>query len=260
MNLISLKKRIRSLSAKLGLYRTLRNLANRMRGCSNHSADELNFYKRFAGPGKLVFDVGANRGQSSEHFISLGAHVVAFEPQKELHAQILQLCGKSERLVIEGCALGDKIGEETLYLAEYDQVASMRSDWEGVRCGSTTIPVSTLDQMIKNHGTPDYCKIDAEGWELQVLSGLNYAIPVISFEYHASKEEMTKTRKVMERIATLGDYHANPKSDDGAGFIFPQPVPLRDFIDSFENADWISGYGDIFCSLDPSILASPVKS
>lgn len=256
MNLIPLKKRLRTLSARLGLYRPLRNLTNLIRGCSNTGTEEVNFYRRFAGPGRLVFDVGANRGQSSEHFIALGARVVAFEPQQELHNQIRQLCGHSDRLVIEGCALGDKVGEETLYLAEYDQVASMRPDWEGVRCGSTTIPVSTLDLMITTHGIPDYCKIDAEGWELQVLSGLNKPIPVISFEYHSKTREIARAKEVMERIASLGDYYANPRATKGSGFIFDEAKPLRTLIDSFEGADWVSGYGDIFCSLEPKLLGS----
>jgi len=257
MNFVAFKKRLRVVSAKLGFYRPLRNFVRFLRGSKQDHQEVTSFYQKFVGAGKLVFDVGANRGQSSEHYIALGADVVAFEPQEELHDQIRQLCGKSDRLVIEGCALGDEVGEETLYLTEYDQVASMRPDWEGVRCGTKVIPVSTLDAMIVKHGKPDYCKIDAEGWELQVLSGLSSPIPLISFEYHSRDNELAKAGEVMERIASIGDYFANPRPNGGDGFQFADPVPISKLLDTLNTDDWSSagqGYGDLFCSLDPTLL------
>jgi FkbM family methyltransferase len=256
---VATKKRIRAIVTKFGLYRVARNLVNRLRG-SHASRQELhNFYLKFVRPGTVVFDVGANRGQSSEYFIGLGARVVAFEPQTNLHDQIRQLCGKSNQLTIESCALGAKCGEEILHLTEYDQVASLRDDWEGVKCGAIKIPVSTLDVMISKYGIPDYCKIDAEGWEIQVLSGLTTAVPLISFEYHSNEKEIAATLEVLSRISSLGNYFANPKSNSSEGFVYQEPIPIADLIREVLESEWLTsepGYGDIFCSLRPELISN----
>src|SRR5438045_2748291 len=39
------------------------------------------FYTQFIRPGDLCFDIGANFGRWSEAFLSLGAQVIAVEPQ-----------------------------------------------------------------------------------------------------------------------------------------------------------------------------------
>ena len=40
----------------------------------------------------------------------------------------------------------------------------------------------TLDDLIAKHGVPDFIKIDVEGNERKVLSGLSHAVKYISFE------------------------------------------------------------------------------
>ncbi|HYH16767.1 MAG TPA: FkbM family methyltransferase, partial [Flavisolibacter sp.] len=41
----------------------------------------------------------------------------------------------------------------------------------------------TLDSLISKYGCPKFCKIDVEGYELQVLKGLHQPLPLISLEY-----------------------------------------------------------------------------
>lgn len=256
MNLVNIKRKVRIISSKLGLYKILRDLAHVLRGSNKSVMEKRSFYGRFVGSGDLVFDVGANRGQSSEHFIKLGAKVVAFEPQESLHDQIRQLCSKSNNLTIEPYALSSEEGETVLHLTEYDQAASIRDDWEGVRCGTKTIKVSTLDKMMEKYGAPRYCKIDVEGWELQVLEGLSKSVPLISFEYHARSKEMELAAQVLSKIGSLGDYFCNVCID--GDFRYEKAMPLSDLANLFEKeAIFNDGktYGDIFCSTDADIIS-----
>jgi hypothetical protein len=48
-----------------------------------------------------------------------------------------------------------------------------------------------LQQLIDKYGEPYFCKIDVEGFELEVLKGLTQSLPIISFEYCVP--EMTKS-------------------------------------------------------------------
>jgi hypothetical protein len=45
------------------------------------------------------------------------------------------------------------------------------------------VAITTLDMLIEEYGEPAFCKIDVEGYELQVLKGLTRAIKAISLEY-----------------------------------------------------------------------------
>ena len=50
----------------------------------------LSFYSQFLNPNTLCFDIGANIGNRTEIFLTLGARVIAVEPQKEC-AKMLRL-------------------------------------------------------------------------------------------------------------------------------------------------------------------------
>ncbi len=250
------RKRVRGIAAKLGILRPLRKLVFRMRGGKPGNDDRV-FLKRFIGSDSLVFDVGANRGQSSELYIDLGAKVVAFEPQTDLHPEIRQLCRNSPKLKIEPCGLGSKEETRRFFITSYDQVASLRDDWEGTRIGETTIQVSTLDLQIARHGVPSYCKIDVEGWELEVLQGLSQPIPLISFEYHNSPAELEKARAVLDRVGTLGSYHCNIKEPASTDFLMDRFLPINEFSRLFPDGlrpALQGGYGDIFCVIDVLLI------
>ena len=256
MDQLLFRKRIRRLAARLGILRPLRAIVFRLRGCPTDDR-EIDFLRRFLGPDSHVFDVGANRGQSSENYIKLGAKVTAFEPQEDLHPEIRQLCRNSPRLTIVGCGLGRAEENRRLFVTAYDQVASLREDWEGERIGEKTIRVSTLDRQIEIHGMPDYCKIDVEGWEREVLLGLGKAVPIISFEYHLSAKEQEAARDVLLRIAALGSYHCNIRTSEGNGFHLKDFIPLGEFLDLFPakiDPPLQSGYGDIYCFLQPAAI------
>jgi FkbM family methyltransferase len=254
MDKLLFRKRVRAIAARLGVLRPLRNIIIKLRG-GNMTDSELTFLRRFIQPGHHVFDVGANRGQSAEKYIDLGARVTAFEPQTDLHAEIRQLCRNSPMLTIESCGLGRKVESRRFFITSYDQVASLRDDWEGNRIGEKTIGISTLDIQIERHGLPDFCKIDVEGWELEVLEGLTHPIPILSFEYHRSDTELARAVQVLERLANIGNYFCNLRPAESPGFSLCRFEPITTFISRFPNYSSLapnSGYGDIFCALDPT--------
>jgi len=259
MNYLLFKKKIRRLAARLGILRPLKSLVIRLRGGDHQHRMALEWYAQFIKPGQLVFDVGANRGQSSELFIKLGARVVAFEPQQDLHEEIRQLCGNSPNLKIESFGLGESEDTRLLYITAYDQVASLREDWEGARIGESDVQISSLDCQIEINGLPHYCKIDVEGWEENVISGLHHAIPIISFEYHLSPSEAERAINVLNMISKLGPYKCNMKEENGHGFALPTSLSILEFRDRFPNHLGITlkdGYGDIYASLDPAAICA----
>ena len=61
---------------------------------------------------------------------------------------------------------------------------------------------TTLDAMIERYGMPDLIKIDVEGYEYNVLSGLAQKANDICFEWH--EEEKDNLYKILEHLQSIG--------------------------------------------------------
>src|SRR5208283_5610820 len=134
------------------------------------------FYERVLQPGALVFDIGANVGVVSAVFTSLGARVVALEPNADCVRHI-QLSYAGEKLEVIQAAAGQANGLIVLNVAdESDAKSSVSKEWmttigeqdqsyRGVWTRRTVVPMVTLDTLIGQYGVPYYIKIDVEGFE-----------------------------------------------------------------------------------------------
>jgi FkbM family methyltransferase len=171
-------------------------------------------YSGFVGPGDLVFDVGAHVGDRVAAFRSLGARVVAVEPQPALARVLRLIYGRDRHVRIVEAAVGGATGETELLLNidnptvstvsdAFVRAAAGRAGWEGQRwTRRLRVPVTTLDALMAEHGTPAFIKIDVEGFEAEVLSGLTTAVPALSFEFTTIQREVALA--CLERCGALG--------------------------------------------------------
>ena len=140
-------------------------------------------------PGELVFDIGANAGNKSEWFLQRGAHVVSVEPQLRSVEALRQRFSGHPNATIVQCGLSEKPGVMTMHLNEEDVLSTFSEKWKTGRFKETTwgdqiqVEMKTLDELVSTYGVPRYAKIDVEGHERQVLTGLSRKIGIISFEF-----------------------------------------------------------------------------
>lgn len=174
-------------------------------------AQARRFYGAFVPRGGLCFDVGANLGDRTEFFLSLGARVVAVEPQALCRERLRDRFGS--RVTIVGDALGSVEGNAELLVASYHTLSSLSPEWTDAVRASGRFPefewdrrervrVTTLDALIEAHGIPDFCKIDVEGYELEVVRGLSRRLPSLSFEF--TIERLDSRLAAVEHLAGLG--------------------------------------------------------
>jgi FkbM family methyltransferase len=170
----------------------------------------ITFYKKFIKRKDLVFDIGANVGERVSVFRELGAVVVAVEPQKKCVDNMKSRFCQSKDIYFENVGLGAMESEMDLFICEDDDRLSTFStdqvnksffsdntNWKN----RELITITTLDVLISKYGLPSFCKIDVEGYELEVLKGLTTSIPYISFEF--SSKQMDKIQCCFERLLII---------------------------------------------------------
>ncbi len=177
------------------------------------------FYSQFIQPGDLCFDIGAHVGNRLRVWAGLGARVVAVEPQPHLMRWLRRFYGRHPHITLVEQAVGATVGSATLHISRRTPtVTTLSLEWitavqrdrsfTGVQWDTAvTVPVTTLDELMARYGRPAFCKIDVEGYELEVLRGLSQPIPTLSFEYISAA--ITIAIDCIERLAELGRYEFN---------------------------------------------------
>ncbi len=161
------------------------------------------FYSRLIKKNDLCFDIGANKGSKSKSFLSLGARVIAFEPQSNCLKYLSKI--KNKRFSYSPVAVGPKDEMKNLNIANHIEVATFSRDFIDYFKNDTLkwndvekVKVKKLDTLIKIYGIPDFCKLDVEGYELDILSHLSFKIPMIEFEFTGGF--ITNTIKIIELL------------------------------------------------------------
>jgi FkbM family methyltransferase len=179
----------------------------------------VRFYEPLIRPGDLCFDIGAHVGNRLNVWSRLGARIVAVEPQPQCMALLRRLYGQAGNIVLVEEAAGAAPGIETLLVSESNPtVSTLSAEWiEAVRQvdsfaavrweSRAPVTVTTLDNLIARYGEPAFCKIDVEGYELEVLRGLSRPLRILSFEYIPAVQ--TIALGCIDRLAALGDYRYN---------------------------------------------------
>jgi FkbM family methyltransferase len=199
--------------------------------------------ERFVKPGAVVVDVGANIGFLSALFSSLvgeSGRVFAFEPSPEVFKKLCMVAEKNHlanvRTIEAGC--GSRAGMLTLYSPRFSGNSTLRPEGvEGKVEGDVhqqKVEILKLDEFFGvGEGTEDFprneklsrldfVKIDTEGFEDEVLRGMEGLIekfrPVIYIELCA------QFRSSSERAIQILHLH---------GYRFERAVDL----DTSENGD-----------------------
>ena len=141
--------------------------------------------------GSTFIDVGANIGQHSMFAASLvgkSGHVFTFEPIPSLYNQIKDSVKKNKYegiIHLNKIALGNKNSSELLYVSKNAGGSSIVNEDDTRE--TIEINVSQGDAVLRKLKSPILIKIDVEGYEYEVLSGLTQTLkkykPTIILEY-----------------------------------------------------------------------------
>jgi FkbM family methyltransferase len=182
--------------------------------CPNGETPEYSFWRDLNLSGMTVYDIGAFHGLLTLYFASRARRVVCFEPNSNNRKRLL------ENLALNGIQNAEV---RNVGVGSRRERLTMRSDplMPGGASVDRTIRVPTaekrvveevsivaLDEEIANGSlpTPDFIKIDIEGWEMEALRGARHTLehhkPTLFLEMHGESLR-EKKHKVAEIAAFL---------------------------------------------------------
>lgn len=214
-------------------------------------------HARFVKPGDLVFDIGAHVGDRVSSFRRLGARVVALEPQPGPLRALRLIHGRDLHVTLVPMACGAHEGETTFRINSANPTVSTASPafiaaaagaegWkEQVWDMECTVPMTTLDALIKAHGLPRFVKIDVEGFEADVLAGLSRVLPIISFELTTIQRDVAL--RCIEILERLGPWRYNLALGESQDMAHPGFVGKSDMAACIEGLHHGANSGDVYC-------------
>ena len=177
------------------------------------------FYAQFLKPGDLCFDIGAHAGNHTRALRRVKTRVIAVEPQPAFSSLLRWMYRSDPGVVLLEHAIGAARGEAPLFISpRVPTVSTLSASWTQLAHQDVgfshvtwdtqmTVPVIPLDALIEEYGQPAFCKIDVEGYELEVLRGLTHPLPFLAFEYLPARRDIALA--CLTRLADLGDYEYN---------------------------------------------------
>jgi FkbM family methyltransferase len=157
---------------------------------------------------KVVFDVGANVGQSAVEYLDRfpEAEIYSFEPVAENFRQLVAETDHSSRIHAYNLGMGSRPRQAVIHVNPESTLSSIKDTRQGDRV--EVIRIETLVGFAKKNGleTIDFLKIDREGYDLEVLAG---AVPLLEeqrIHFILAECEPVSTCKRFVSFSALADF------------------------------------------------------
>lgn len=201
----------------------------------------LDIISKYLQPGMTFIDIGANIGQHSMYAASIvgkNGSVYSFEPIPHVYEQLQDSSHANHFQSIihaENFALGAREASETLYISKENIGGSSLVNEESGK-EEITVSIKNGDNQLSHLSTIDMIKIDVEGYEYEVLLGIQESLykhhPIILVEFSGEfyeKQGKGHGQKIVSLLEKAG-YALYDIEDD-----MKEVTDLELFVSHFKN-------------------------
>lgn len=180
---------------------------------------------------KLVFDVGANEGQTAEHYVRAFpcAQIYSFEPVAATYKSLVECVSRWPRVRTFQLAFAERNRSARIQLVPLSVHNSLRNEVSD-NCSSPRnelVEIRALDSFCAEHRVNhiDLLKTDTEGFDLDVLKGaeamlrarqIQFILAEVTF--HPENTYHTSFFRLAEYLHGLKYYFVDLYDDDVASF------------------------------------------
>jgi FkbM family methyltransferase len=216
----------------------------------------MKIYKTLLKKSDLCFDIGANIGNKTQEISNLVSKVICVEPQPSCVSYLKNRFKFNNNIIVVGSGCGPEIGKDRLFISQFDTLSTMSTEFiettkkerfHGVTWNSQIdIEIITLDYLIAEFGVPNFCKIDIEGYEFEVLKGLSQPIQLVSLEFTPELKE--NTFKCIDKLLSLDNNYLFNYSEGESGVFSFEEWQTSEEMKSFlaKNNDFKISFGDLY--------------
>jgi FkbM family methyltransferase len=159
---------------------------------------------------KIAFDIGCNMGNNVNYLLTLYDKIVCFEPNPNLANHVKKTFENYDVEVVQK-GLSSKKETKPFHISDLHVISTFSNDWitKSRFTGNNwntiiNVETTTLDDVIDTYGTPDFVKIDVEGYEFEVLSGLTKLLNNTLFGFEWAEELFDNTKNAVNHIQNIG--------------------------------------------------------
>lgn len=202
---------------------------------SDRERDTMRLFEQMISPGQTVIEVGGHIGFITQYFSSLvgqAGRVIVFEPGNNNLPYITRNLAECSNVHLERLAVSDECGTARFYEDNITgQNNSLLPDYAGADGVSRThgqelvrtvneVTVVTLDQYVSEKGiTPDFVKIDIEGYEYQALAGMRTTLQSLKgLMVEVSERQPEVADLLLSAGFRMKDERGNPLDHLGSAF------------------------------------------
>lgn len=169
-------------------------------------------------PGSLCFDIGAHHGESATRLLAehCAGSVVSVEAERENHAILCHTHHGNDRVVCIHAAVTAHAGFVQVHRAAAQDGLStlLPVEWRHLYPDADLQPPQTvvgitLSDLFCEYGEPEYVKVDVEGYEEEVITGMRYTMTpprYISIEFHGARIDVATN--ALKMLAGMGYAYA----------------------------------------------------
>jgi FkbM family methyltransferase len=172
----------------------------------------------------VIFDVGANNGQSLQQFRSYfrNPEIHAFEPNADAFAELVRSTSGAAKVHVNNLGLGSKTGVRTFRENARTDMSSFLekgADGFGVVQAIKNVQISTLAEYCaaRGIGSIDILKTDTQGFDLEVLKGGDALL------------QSSAVRLILIEITFCALYEGIPRFDEIYGYLADRHFALVSF-------------------------------
>jgi FkbM family methyltransferase len=157
---------------------------------------------------RVVFDVGANVGQSATKYLQEfpQAEIYSFEPVADTYQKLVAATRQFSRVKPYNLGMGREPGKMTIHVNPSNGLSSVQHCRPEDR--SETIELESVDRFAEqcHLGAVDFLKVDTEGYDLEVLAGASSLLRRHEIRFVLCECEPLERERYHTSFSALGDF------------------------------------------------------